>query len=47
MTATIELNDACPKIEVNPETFEVRADGEVLTCTPASVVPLAQRYFLF
>jgi len=41
------LNDATPKIEVNPETYEVRADGERLTCEPAEVVPLAQRYFLF
>jgi urease subunit alpha len=41
------LNSATPKIEVNPETYEVRADGEVLTCEPASVLPMAQRYFLF
>jgi len=41
------LNDALPKIEVNPETYEVRADGELLTCEPADVLPLAQRYFLF
>jgi len=41
------LNDATPKIEVNPETYEVRADGELLTCEPADVLPLAQRYFLF
>jgi urease subunit alpha len=41
------LNDATPKIEVNPETYEVRADGELLTSTPADVLPLAQRYFLF
>src|SRR5581483_7867303 len=41
------LNDATPKIEVNPETYEVRADGELLTCEPATVLPLAQRYFLF
>jgi len=40
-------NHAMPEIEVNPETFEVRADGEVLTCKPATVLPLAQRYFLF
>jgi urease subunit alpha len=41
------LNDATPKIDVNPETYEVRADGELLTCEPADVLPLAQRYFLF
>jgi urease subunit alpha len=41
------LNDAMPQIEVNPETYEVRADGEVLTCEPARELPLAQRYFLF
>ena len=41
------LNDALPKIEVNPETYEVRADGELLTSEPADVLPLAQRYFLF
>ena len=41
------MNDALLKIEVNPETYEVRADGELLTCEPADVLPLAQRYFLF
>ncbi len=41
------LNSATPKVEVNPETYEVRADGELLTCEPASVLPMAQRYFLF
>jgi urease subunit alpha len=41
------LNDALPRMEVNPETYEVRADGELLTCEPAEVLPLAQRYFLF
>ena len=41
------LNDATPSIEVDPETYEVRADGELLTCRPAQVLPLAQRYFLF
>ena len=40
-------NAATPAIEVDPETYEVRADGEVLTCEPAEVLPLAQRYFLF
>ena len=41
------LNDALPKIDVNPDTYEVRADGELLTCEPADVLPMAQRYFLF
>ena len=41
------LNDATPEIEVDPETYEVRADGELLTCQPAEVLPLAQRYFMF
>ena len=41
------LNDALPQIEVNPETYEVRADGQLLTCAPADVLPMAQRYFLF
>ncbi|HET7537845.1 MAG TPA: urease subunit alpha [Candidatus Didemnitutus sp.] len=41
------LNDATPKIEVDPETYTVKADGEHLTCEPAKVLPLAQRYFLF
>ncbi len=40
-------NSLCPKIEVDPETYEVRADGELLTCEPATSLPLAQRYFLF
>ncbi len=40
-------NGEMPKIEVNPETYEVRADGELLTCEPATVLPMAQRYFLF
>ena len=40
-------NDALPRIDVDPETYEVRADGELLTCEPASVLPMAQRYFLF
>ena len=43
----LKLNDATPEIEVNPETYEVRADGELLTCQPAEVLPMAQRYFLF
>ena len=41
------LNDATPAMEVDPETYEVRADGELLTCDPAEILPLAQRYFLF
>jgi urease subunit alpha len=40
-------NDLMPKMEVDPETYEVRANGELLTCEPAKVLPLAQRYFLF
>ncbi len=43
----LKLNDATPRVEVNPETYEVRADGELLTCQPAEVLPMAQRYFLF
>jgi len=45
--ADLLLNDALPHIEVNPETYEVRADGELLTCQPAEVLPMAQRYFMF
>jgi urease subunit alpha len=41
------LNSATPRMEVNPETYEVRADGRLLTCEPAKVVPMAQRYFLY
>lgn len=41
------LNDATPRMEVNPETYEVRADGRLLTCEPAKVLPLSQRYFLY
>jgi len=40
-------NDATPHIEVDPETYEVRADGEILTCEPAATLPMTQRYFLF
>ncbi|MBY5972915.1 urease subunit alpha [Pseudooceanicola marinus] len=43
----LRLNSATPHVEVNPETYEVRADGELLTCEPAEVLPMAQRYFLF
>ncbi|MFM7384764.1 MAG: urease subunit alpha [Microcystaceae cyanobacterium] len=44
---SLKLNTALPRMEVDPETYEVRADGELLTCEPATVLPLAQRYFLF
>ncbi len=40
-------NDLTPHVEVDPETYEVRADGELLTCEPATKLPMAQRYFLF
>ena len=40
-------NNYCPQIDVHPETYEVRADGELLTCEPASELPLAQRYFMY
>ena len=43
----LQLNNATPVMEVNPETYEVRADGELLTCEPAEVLPMAQRYFMF
>jgi urease alpha subunit len=43
----MKLNDALPKITVDPETYRVTADGEVLACEPARALPLAQRYFLF
>ena len=45
--ADMVLNDAMPDIEVDPETYEVRADGDLLTCEPAETLPMAQRYFLF
>jgi urease subunit alpha len=45
--ADMRLNSATPQIEVDPETYEVRADGVLLTCEPARELPLAQRYFLF
>jgi len=41
------LNNATPHMEVNPETYEVRADGRLLTCEPAKVLPMAQRYFMY
>ncbi len=40
-------NGATPKLDIDAETYEVRADGELLTCEPVDVVPMAQRYFLF
>ena len=43
----LKLNDALPRIEVDSETYEVRANGELLRCEPVSVLPMAQRYFLF
>jgi urease subunit alpha len=43
----MKLNDATPHVEVDPETYEVRADGELLVCEPAAELPMAQRYFLF
>ncbi len=45
--ASMIHNNALPNVEVDPETYEVRADGELLTCEPATVLPMAQRYFLF
>jgi urease subunit alpha len=45
--SSMVLNAAKPKIEVNPETYEVHANGELLTCEPASELPMAQRYFMF
>jgi urease subunit alpha len=45
--ASMVLNSATPHVEVDPETYEVRADGELLTCPPAEILPMAQRYFLF
>ena len=51
LTATGEpsgqTDDLLPNITVDPETYEVRVDGEILTCEPAATLPLAQRYFLF
>ena len=43
----MKLNDACPAIEVDPQTYEVLVDGQLITCEPAAVLPMAQRYFLF
>jgi urease subunit alpha len=44
---SMKLNDATPRIEVDPETYEVRANGDLLTCEPAKSLPMTQRYFLF
>lgn len=44
---SLKLNNALPQIEVDPETYEVRANGELLICEPADILPMAQRYFLF
>ncbi len=43
----MRLNDYQPTIEVDAQTYQVRADGELLTCEPAAELPMAQRYFLF
>ncbi len=43
----MKWNDALPRVDVDPQTYAVRADGELLTCEPAEVLPMAQRYFLF
>jgi urease subunit alpha len=43
----MKLNDYAPTIDVDPETYEVKADGQLLECEPAHELPLAQRYFLF
>jgi urease subunit alpha len=45
--SSMVLNGTTPRMEVNPETYEVRADGRLLTCEPAKVLPMAQRYFLY
>jgi urease subunit alpha len=45
--ADMVLNALTPRMQVDAETYEVRADGDLLTCEPASVLPMAQRYFLF
>ena len=45
--ADMVFNNNLPEIDVHPETYEVRADGELLTCEPATELPMAQRYFLF
>ena len=47
LSACMIHNGATPNIEVDSETYEVRADGELLTCAPAEILPMAQRYFMF
>jgi len=44
---SMALNSATPRMEINPETYEVRADGRLLTCEPARVLPMAQLYFMY
>jgi urease subunit alpha len=44
---SMKLNNATPRMEIDPETYEVRADGRLLTCDPAKVLPMAQRYFMY
>jgi urease subunit alpha len=44
---SMKLNNATPHMEIDPETYEVRADGRLLTCDPAKVLPMAQRYFMY
>ena len=44
---SMKLNDFCPNVEVNPETYEVRVNGDVITCEPAKTLPMAQRYFMY
>ena len=45
--SALKLNSAIPKMSVDPQTYEVFADGELLTCEPAEELPMAQRYFMF
>ena len=45
--AAMVHNNATPNVEVDPETYEVRADGRLLTCEPARILPMAQRYFMY
>jgi urease alpha subunit len=47
LPSKISSKNAPPNIEVDPETYEVRVEGKAITCEPAKVLPLAQRYFLF
>ena len=43
----MKLNDATPELTVDPQTYEVKVNGELITCEPVDEVPMAQRYFLF